>query len=142
MTLKTSRSLRGKAAIVGIGETAYYKHGKSPVSEFELALQAILAACKDAGLDPHEIDGFSGYSDDRNDSTVWPRHSEFVACELASCSGEVVAVDVVLRLPMQLRQLQAAWLIALWLSGLWRKASLEDLDRRLKPRRFPARSLT
>lgn len=69
MTLKTSRSLRGKAAIVGIGETAYYKHGKSPVSEFELALQAILAACKDAGLDPHEIDGFSGYSDDRNDST-------------------------------------------------------------------------
>lgn len=69
MPLKPNRSLRGKAAIVGLGETAYYKHGKSPFGEFELALQAILAACKDAGLDPHEIDGFSGYSDERSDST-------------------------------------------------------------------------
>ena len=69
MSVKSNRSLRGKAAIVGIGETTYYKHGKSPVSEFELALSSILNACRDAGLDPHEIDGFSGYSDDRSDST-------------------------------------------------------------------------
>lgn len=69
MKATSERSLRGRAAIVGIGETAYYKHGKSPVSEFELALQAVIAACRDAGVDPHEIDGFSGYSDDRSDSS-------------------------------------------------------------------------
>lgn len=63
------RSLRGKVAIVGIGETVYYKHGKSPVSEFELAAQAILAACADAGIDPHAIDGFSGFSDERSDAS-------------------------------------------------------------------------
>ena len=35
------RSLRGKVAVVGIGETAYYKHGKSPSGvRFQLRLQA------------------------------------------------------------------------------------------------------
>ena len=63
----TSRSLRGKVAVVGIGETAYYKHGQSPDAEFKLALKAILAACADAGLDPREIDGFASYSDDRSE---------------------------------------------------------------------------
>lgn len=64
----SSRSLRGQVAIVGVGETTYYKHGKSPDSEFKLALQAVLRACEDAGVDPHEIDGFSGYSDERSDA--------------------------------------------------------------------------
>ncbi len=63
----SERSLRGRAAIVGIGETRYYKHGQAPVPEFRLALEAILAACADAGLDPHQIDGFAGYSNDRAD---------------------------------------------------------------------------
>jgi hypothetical protein len=40
----SKRTLRGKVAIAGVGETTYYRHGKSPVSEFKLALQAILAA--------------------------------------------------------------------------------------------------
>ena len=62
-----TRTLRGKVAVVGVGETAYYKHGKSPESEFKLALQAILAAAKDAGIDPRKIDGFASYSNDRND---------------------------------------------------------------------------
>ena len=48
----TERTLRGKVAIAGIGETIYYKHGQSPDAEFKLALQAILAACQDAGIDP------------------------------------------------------------------------------------------
>ena len=61
------RTLRGKAAIAGIGETAYYKHGQAPQSEFKLALDAILNACADAGLDPRQIDGFASYSNDRND---------------------------------------------------------------------------
>ncbi len=65
----TSRSLRGRVAVVGIGESAYYRHGQSPDPEFKLALQAILAACGDAGLDPREIDGFASFSDDRNEAT-------------------------------------------------------------------------
>ena len=43
------RSIRGRVAIVGVGETAYYKHGQAPEPEVKLALQAILAACADAG---------------------------------------------------------------------------------------------
>lgn len=39
------RTLRGKVAIAGVGETTYYKHGKSPDAEFKLCLIAILAAC-------------------------------------------------------------------------------------------------
>ena len=53
------RTLRGKVAVAGIGETTYYKHGKSPDAEFALALQAILRACEDAGIAPREIDGFA-----------------------------------------------------------------------------------
>jgi len=63
----STRTLRGKVAIAGVGETPYYRHGKAPVSEFKLALQAILAACEDAGIDPRRIDGFASYSNDRND---------------------------------------------------------------------------
>lgn len=63
------RSLRGRAAIVGIGETTYYRHGQSPDPEFKLALKAILAACSDAGIDPRDIDGFSSYSDDRSEAS-------------------------------------------------------------------------
>ena len=60
-------SIRGRVAIVGVGETAYYKHGRAPESEFALALRAILSACEDAGIDPRQVDGFASYSNDRND---------------------------------------------------------------------------
>ena len=60
-------TIRGRVAIAGIGETAYYKHGQAPEAEVALALRAILAACEDAGLDPRAIDGFASYSNDRND---------------------------------------------------------------------------
>lgn len=60
-----TQTLRGSVAIVGIGETAYYRCGKSPDAEFKLALKAILAACADAGIDPKDIDGFSSFSNDR-----------------------------------------------------------------------------
>lgn len=62
-----TRTLRGQAAVAGIGETTYYKHGQSPDAEFKLALMAILNAAKDAGIDPKDIDGFASYSNDRND---------------------------------------------------------------------------
>jgi acetyl-CoA acetyltransferase len=65
----SARSLKGRVAVVGIGETPYYRHGKAPDAEFKLALKAILAACADAGLDPREVDGFASYSDDRSDAS-------------------------------------------------------------------------
>src|ERR1700731_171177 len=65
----TGRTLRGRVAVVGIGETEYYRHGASPDPEFKLALKAILSACQDAGLDPREIDGFASYSDDRSEAS-------------------------------------------------------------------------
>ncbi len=66
---RDERTLRGRVAVIGIGETEYYRHGASPDPEFKLALKAILAACDDAGLDPRDIDGFSSYSDDRSEAS-------------------------------------------------------------------------
>lgn len=60
-------TIKDKVAIVGIGETTYYKRGAAPVSEFQLTLEAILKAADDAGLDVRAIDGFASYSNDRND---------------------------------------------------------------------------
>jgi acetyl-CoA acetyltransferase len=62
-----ARTLRGRVAVVGVGETTYWKHGQSPDPEFKLALRAILRAAEDAGIDPKQIDGFSSYSNDRSD---------------------------------------------------------------------------
>jgi acetyl-CoA acetyltransferase len=64
------RTLRGRVAVVGVGETTYYRHGQSPEPEFVLCLKAILAACEDAGIDPRQIDGFASYSNDRNDAST------------------------------------------------------------------------
>ena len=61
------RTLRGKVAIIGIGETTYFKRGQAEDAEFVLCLKAIQAACEDAGIDVHEIDGFASYSNDRNE---------------------------------------------------------------------------
>jgi acetyl-CoA acetyltransferase len=63
----SDRTIRGKVAIAGVGESTYYKRGQATESEFKLGLQAILAACADAGIDPREIDGFASYSNDSND---------------------------------------------------------------------------
>ena len=61
------RTLRGAAAVAGIGATPYYKRGTSPHSARRLILEAILAACADAGVDAHEIDGFVSYANDLNE---------------------------------------------------------------------------
>lgn len=49
--------------IVGIGETDFWRRGASPHSELALAISAIRNACGDAGIDPHQIDGFSSFAD-------------------------------------------------------------------------------
>ncbi len=60
-------TIKDKVAIAGIAETAYYKRGAAPVSEFQLTLEAIIQAAADAGMDVRDIDGFASYSNDRND---------------------------------------------------------------------------
>ena len=60
-------SLLNNVAVVGLGETQYYRRGAATESEFTLALRAILAAAEDAGIDVRELDGFASYSNDRND---------------------------------------------------------------------------
>ena len=65
----TERTLRGQAAIIGIGESPYSRHGQAEEAQFVLALRAILAACDDAALAPTAIDGFASYADDRNSPT-------------------------------------------------------------------------
>lgn len=50
-------------AIVGVGATPYYRRGESTGNSItQLAGEAILAACADAGLSVRQIDGFAYYS--------------------------------------------------------------------------------
>ncbi len=65
----TERTLRGKAAVVGVAETKYYRWGQSPDAEFKMAIEAVLNVCEDAGISPREVDGFSSYSNDRSDAS-------------------------------------------------------------------------
>src|ERR1700732_4376944 len=64
----SERTIRGRAAVVGVGESGYYRRGQSPHPEFVLCVQAILAACQDAGIDPRQPHGFFTFPDDRNNS--------------------------------------------------------------------------
>src|SRR2546430_7715442 len=54
-----SEGIRDKSAIVGIGQTPFAKSlGRS---ELDMAIEAILAACADAGIAPRDIDGLVRY---------------------------------------------------------------------------------
>ncbi len=59
-----SEFLRDKAAIAGIGATEFSKN--SGRSEMRLAVEAVMAALEDAGIDPAEVDGLSTYTMDNN----------------------------------------------------------------------------
>jgi acetyl-CoA acetyltransferase len=59
--------MRGTTAVVGVGETPYYKRGTSGEPALKLALRAIVAAAEDAGIDPSEIDGFVSYGSEHNE---------------------------------------------------------------------------
>ena len=60
--------IKDKAAIVGIGETEFsWDSGRS---EIQLACEAIKAACDDAGISPHQIDGLVRYEMDTNHETL------------------------------------------------------------------------
>jgi acetyl-CoA acetyltransferase len=52
--------IRREAAIVGIGQTEYAK--ALPGTAWELAIEAILAALADAGIDPKDVDGMCRFA--------------------------------------------------------------------------------
>ena len=78
---------KDKTAVVGIGEGLedgkYMRWGRATKSEFQLACEAALAACVDAGVDPKEVDGFCSFSDDRNGA---PRLAAALGCNELSTS--------------------------------------------------------
>jgi len=55
--------MHGATAIVGIGESEYFRPGKAPQTEFQLACIAVKAAAEDAGLPVSAIDGYVAYND-------------------------------------------------------------------------------
>jgi acetyl-CoA acetyltransferase len=60
----------GNACIVGVGETRYAKWGGiTEVSEYQLAVKAVLAALDDAGIPVDQVDGLASFADDRNEAT-------------------------------------------------------------------------
>jgi acetyl-CoA acetyltransferase len=64
-------SFRDRAAIVGIAESEYRKWGQlTDRSEFQLALEVIVRAVAEAGLSLDEVDGFSSFSNDRNEASL------------------------------------------------------------------------
>ncbi|HLG92157.1 MAG TPA: hypothetical protein VKY15_04150, partial [Acidimicrobiales bacterium] len=52
-------AVSGRAAIAGIGQTAFAK--RMGRSELDLACEAVLAACEDAGWPPEKVDGLTCY---------------------------------------------------------------------------------
>src|SRR3546814_933142 len=54
-------TFRGATAVAGIAEL-HHPRGKAPAGERVLTLEAILAACRDAGISPRDIDGFTSYA--------------------------------------------------------------------------------
>lgn len=61
------RTIRDRVAIVGVGETTYYKRGESPFSELELAIEAVTRAAEDAGIELADLDGMASYANDSTD---------------------------------------------------------------------------
>jgi len=54
--------LRNQAAIVGIGNVPFGRRGEfADKGHVRLAVEAISAACDDAGITPKEVDGYSSY---------------------------------------------------------------------------------
>ena len=63
----TRHGYAGRAAIVGIGATEFSK--ASGRSELQLALEACVAACADAGVDPDQVSGLSTFTMETNPET-------------------------------------------------------------------------
>lgn len=62
-------ALRGATAAVGVGGTRYFKRGTGQ-AEKRMLLEAVLAACRDGGIDPRDVDGFTTYGDGHDEGPV------------------------------------------------------------------------
>lgn len=62
--------MHGTSAVVGLGESEYYRGGKSPFTVLQLAAKAIRAAVEDAGLSMADIDGLVTWSTPLDDTTT------------------------------------------------------------------------
>jgi acetyl-CoA acetyltransferase len=60
----TRHAYAGATAIVGIGATEFTK--SSGKSELHLAVEACMAACEDAGVDPRQVNGLSTFTMENN----------------------------------------------------------------------------
>ncbi len=66
--MSAAATIRDRAAVVGIGQTAFGRAlGRS---EYDMALEAILAACADAGVAPRDIDGLVRYDMEQVDEEM------------------------------------------------------------------------
>ncbi|MFI5717470.1 thiolase C-terminal domain-containing protein [Nocardia sp. NPDC051750] len=65
----TGSLLRGAAAVVGVADL-HYKRGAAPHGELRMTLEAIVAACADAGISPRELDGFVSYAGGGHDGAI------------------------------------------------------------------------
>ena len=71
-------SLKNKACIVGIGSTEFTRN--SGRSEIHMAVDAALAACEDAGLDPSRIDGISRFGTAAGLAVEFTSESDVARC--------------------------------------------------------------
>ncbi|WP_020661464.1 thiolase C-terminal domain-containing protein [Amycolatopsis benzoatilytica] len=62
-------TFRGATAVAGVSEL-HYPRGGAPAGERALVLEAILAACRDAGISPRDVDGFASYAGGDNSGPV------------------------------------------------------------------------
>ncbi|GAA0611932.1 lipid-transfer protein [Sporichthya brevicatena] len=64
--------MRGSSAVIGIGESPYYRAGRSPYTARHMAAMAVRAAVEDAGISPDEVDGIVTFHPDQHDSAhLW-----------------------------------------------------------------------
>jgi acetyl-CoA acetyltransferase len=62
------RWVRDRAAIVGFGHSEYGRRGQfAERGTMSLVVEAVLAACRDAGISPADVDGYTSYSHDATD---------------------------------------------------------------------------
>jgi len=64
--------LRDTTAIAGIGQTPFAKHLDAP--EGQLAVEAVVAALADAGIDPGEVDGLCSYTMETTDEVTMAKN--------------------------------------------------------------------
>jgi len=97
MHTDTSKALRKKYAIVGVGETEYLRGAKTTTRE--MAARAVKRALNDAGMSPSELDGMLSYQN--NDSVISPLVASDVGARLnfyMDCAGGGSSIEALIGL--------------------------------------------